>query len=164
MTPYFCVDHSVTYLIFSRILFFFFWSTSWFQNILCVNWDIGYIRMNNAAPALESSEEDRLSEPSSRVSYNEGFHRGRIKALKPPRRTFFISAHQRWYLRRGSLDSWLGEKLSRWTKFRAVRESQKAATCPHFPFYTFAKTNAESFKPLPPASKGWNLTFKRKIK
>lgn len=67
---------------------------------------------NNIAPALESSEEDRLSKPSSRVSYNEDYHRGKIKALKLPRR-LFIWAHQRRYLRRGSLYSWLGEKFSR---------------------------------------------------
>lgn len=66
--------------------------------------------------AFESSGEGRLHKPSSRVSNNKSYHIGKIKALKPQRRTFFIWAHQRRYLRRGSLYSWLGEKLSRWTE------------------------------------------------
>lgn len=34
----------------------------------------------------------------------------------------------------------------------AMRLNKKAAKWPHFPSNTFAKTNAESFKPLPPDS------------
>lgn len=79
----------------------------------------GYIRIDNTAPALESSEsseKDRLSEPPCKVLYNDSYKRGRIKAVKPPRRRFFIHAHQRSYLRRGSLYSELGEKFSRCTR------------------------------------------------
>lgn len=55
--------------------------------------------------------------------------------------------------------SGLEQEAFQMDQVRAMRLSRKAAAWPHFPLYPFAKAKAESFKPLPAASKEGKLSI-----